>query len=277
MSKSTKDIDLGERMFILAKGRPKSGKTTFAGSFPGAYFLDSDGRMAPLKKMFADKDIPYDTYFRFDKLYARIEELAKYCPYDTVVLDGLTMTVKSMLTYLIDLRGQSGASSTDKVQAKRFGVIKLPDIEDWNGEAQGISQLMDILRVLPCHVIVTAHLQYHTTTDIKTNTTKTTTHVVTGAKKTASIFTGYFDEVYHFETEGGFGEIKYVFHTVGGGDSFAGTALPLDRSIDFTNKPAFDIIQEQLKNNAIQLDKARHEAARFKSLKMPDEPEIKKL
>lgn len=272
MSKSTKDLDLGERLFVLAKGKPKSGKTIFSASFPDPYFLDADGRIAPVKKMFPDKDIPYDTYFEFNKLYARIEELDKYCPYGTVVLDGLTMTVKSMLSYLIDLRGRGGKSSTDKVQAQRFGVIKLPDIEDWNGEAQGISQMMDILRTLPCHVIVTAHIQYHTTTDIKTNITKTTSHVVTGAKKTASIFAGYFDEVYHFETEGGLGEMKYIFNTVGGGDSFAGTALPLERSIDFTDKSAFDIIQEQLKSHSIQLDKARHEAARFKSLKLPEEP-----
>lgn len=246
----------GARLFILAKGDPKSGKTIFAGSFPNVYFLETDLRIAPLATYYPGReDIDYDDFTRFDKLKKKVEELRSYCPYSCVVLDSLTFACNLAVSYLLGFKGDDRKDAKDK----SVGIIKIPSWDEWNGEASAISDILDGLRCLPCHVIVTAHVMEANMTQGKT-TTKIRP-IVTGMKRTSSILPGYFDEVYHFQCSPELdGTTHYKFYTKGTGDDFAGTALNLPREIDFTNKNAYEILTSYLTPEALEQQRKAEEA-----------------
>lgn len=249
------DLTPGGRQTILAVGPPKTGKTLFAGSFPEPYFASTDNRLMPLKtfKPFAGKKIAFDHFTEYPKLIKRFEELDRHCPFGTVILDNLTFSGELAISYATGLSGASGSKGRSK------GVIALPTIEDWMGESEAIKDILNILVGLPCHVIMIAHLQLRQINDITSGKSWTEVTLVSGAKRTASIVTGYFDEVYQFEKETKIdGEDKYTFRTQGRG---AATALPLSPVFDFTGRSAYDMLVAELGDQSEALAKLKKEAA----------------
>lgn len=248
----TKDIKLGKRIKLLTISRPKKGKTVLAGSFPGPiYYFDWDGRMDPVKLMHPDRnDIEFDTYSAadFGRFKRKMIEFTRDCPYNTVVIDSLTFMCKGLMKYLIDLRGSSPA--VDK------GVIQMPEIAEYKGETQGLSQILDIAKALPCHFILNTHLIQYDQTNIKTNETITHKSIITEGKKVAEIVLAYFNEIWYLKTEKSINEmdgLRYKVYTVPIEDIPAGTSMPLPAEIDFTNRPFYPILVEVLKEKGIEL------------------------
>jgi hypothetical protein len=104
-----------------------------------------------------------------------------------------------LISLMLIARGEAG-----KQKLKRGGVA-LTQIEDYSGEANGINQVVDALRVISgngtkCHVIMTAHVLDVTNKSREGNISYSRTLVNSGAKKTVAEIPAYFDEAYHFDT-----------------------------------------------------------------------------
>ena len=253
----TADLIPGGRLSTLAVGPPKTGKTLFAASFPEPYFASTDNRMMPVRTFgpFAGKKIAFDYFTEYPKLIKKFEELDRHCPYGTVVLDNLTFSGELAISYATGLSGQGGKDG----KGRSKGVIALPTIEDWMGETEAIKDLLNILVTLPCHIILIAHIMVRQTNNIKTGESFVEQTLVSGAKRTASIVTGYFDEVYQFDKEITIdGSDKFTFRTSGRG---AATALPLKPIYDFTGKSAFDMLVQDLGDQSAVLEQLKKDAA----------------
>ena len=186
------DLVPGGRQSVLAVGPPKTGKTLFAASFPEPYFASTDNRMMPVRtfKPLEGKKVAFDYFTEYPKLIKKLEELDRHCPFGTVVVDNLTFSGELAISYATGLTGSKGEKGRSK------GVIALPTIEDWMGETEAIKDILNILVTLPCHIILIAHIMIRQTNNIKTGEVHVEQTLVSGAKRTASIVTGYFDEVY---------------------------------------------------------------------------------
>lgn len=239
------DIIPGGRMVCLIKGPPKTGKTIAAASWPGCYIMSNDNRLAPLAtyKPLIGRKIEYDVFTKFGDFDAKLDKLVGSCPYDTVVYDNLTFGGSQIISYAMSIVG--GKDSKDK--GRRKGVIELPTIDDWQAEAEAIRQILEAFMLMPCHVIFIAHVMTKTVTSLDGQTSKTYQTLVSGTQKTASIVTGFFDEVYHMVkvpsmsiTE----RPKHVLRTIDNGVDFAASALDLPHEIDVTNKLAYDELKQ---------------------------------
>jgi hypothetical protein len=207
----------------------------------------------PLKtyKPLVGKKIIYDHFTEYPKLIKRFEDLDRHCPYGTVVLDNLTFSGELAISYSTALSGEGKGRSK--------GVIQLPGIEDWMGESEAIKDLLNILVSLPAHCILIAHVMVRTTNDIKSGKQLVEHTLVSGAKRTASIVTGYFDEVYQFDKETTpDGSDKFIFRTAGRG---AATALPLKPDYDWTNKNGYELLAETLGDQSQVLAMLKKEQA----------------
>lgn len=239
---NTKDLVIGERLFCLFKGEPGVGKTRAAGSFPEPFFFDFDGRLATLKLAFGDKSIAYESYYgNFRGAMNKLEELTNYCPYGTVVFDSLTSYVRTVLTHMIKSRGGKG----DLMR----GGLPVAQIEDYGGETAALVQLVDALRAISTkkvNVILTAHVVSVTEKNIKNQQVTEMRQLLTGGKKIAAELPAYFDEAYHFFTQGGFdGKPEFKTYTMNAGEDWAKTALPIPQLITWTNKNFYETIKEQ--------------------------------
>ncbi len=234
------DIDFGSKIMANFNGKPGSGKTIAACSFPDPiYVFDCDGRMKPVKKYFKDrgveKNINFDTYTGQDFIRFRdkLVGLQDYCPYKTVICDSVTSIGTMILNYMISVRGKA---------TKNKGVIALSDIEDFGGEARALEQVIDIGRVIPANFILTAHILETETYDLKTQRTIINRKILTGGKKIAAVIPALFDECWHFYKEGG-ESLKYFVKTTGEDTFPVKTALPLDANIEWTDVMLYDIVK----------------------------------
>lgn len=236
------DIVIGKRIFMGLKSDPGCGKTIQATSFAmggEVYVMDCDNRMAPVllfhgKQPYA-KRIKYDTYHRnYPKFAAKLEELYKSCPYDTLIVDSLTALTDMIILQSIMTAGTG--SGYDKERSSRIiGGVKLAGIEDYAMEDGALTQVFDALRGMKCNVILTAHVVETRSKDIKSKKETVTRTLLTGGKKPAAKIPVYFDEFYHLygRTEID-GSLHYIAATTNTGDDWGKTALPVPPEIDLT-------------------------------------------
>jgi hypothetical protein len=241
---NTKDIKLGDKVFCLYKGEPGTGKTRAAGSFPKPFVFDFDGRLATLRLAFPEKDIAYESYYNnFDAAMRKLEEFTSYCPYETVIFDSLTSFVRTTLNHMIRSRGGKGDLTR--------GGLRVPQIEDYGGETAALVQLTDALRVIYAkgtNVVLIAHVVTTTERNIKKQEVTEMRQLLTGGKKIAAELPAYYDECYHFFTQGGFdGKPEYKVYTANAGDDWAKTSLPLPQVITWTNLNFYDKLQGFIK------------------------------
>lgn len=262
MPKTTDDITIGRSTMSLFTGHPGSRKTCAAASYPGPiYFWDFDGRIAPIKKVFPDrKDIFYDTYSSFEAALRTMKEWQLNGPpisptgepYRTTVADSLTTISKTIIRDAKRLL-RPGGNKNQK------GLIQVAEIEDYNREVAGLEELLSFLKTMNedygMNTILTAHLLiYEEAVAGSIGKSQVKSQVLTAGKKVAPYIPAVFDEVYHFEVEGGMGDSHCYAYTDIFGDHFAKTALPLPYRIDFTGKPFYEEIVSSLKSNGIVLD-----------------------
>lgn len=250
---------MAEKLTVVIKGEPGSGKTIAASSFPKPiYYFDLDGRMDPLINYYRKTpdvlaSIDYDTYTnrQFNDFYTKMNDLERSCKYGTVVIDSLTSLADAIIMYGIKLRGVDTARKTQK------GVIALPEIEDYGVENRALTEIVDFLRGLPCHVILNAHVISTFTKDIKNpGSVQVTRSLLTAGQKVAAKLPGYFNEVWHAYVDADLDVSKpprFLIRTQNTGVDFAKTALPLPAKIDFTNKSLFDEVMGILAKEGINL------------------------
>lgn len=266
----TSDLQYDKALMCLFTGHPGTRKTSAAASFPGPiYFFDFDGRMKPVKKMFPEReDIRYDTYqFNYDKMARKMKDLVddptqwtdedeerSDIPVKTIVVDSLTNLADGLIGYAKKLRGTGSANM-------KRGVLNLADITDYNYETTGLGDVISFLKTMneehKCHVILTAHLLRFEEADPGkgVGVKRISYSLLTAGKKVAAKIPSVFDEHYHFEVEGGWGEgSKVRAYTDVFGEYSAKTALPLPWTIDFTNRPFYEVLSEHLREKGIEIE-----------------------
>lgn len=250
---NTRDLTVGERLFILMKGEPKTGKSVAAHSFPNTYTFAIDYRMESVKHFYPDRDFEYDHFDNLIQVNKRIEDLKLNCPWDTLIFDGITSYSNLAISCMIDHRAPSPGSKT-----VRAG-IPVAEVEDYGGEARALTMMLDGLRAISIkhkkHVIVIAHVLNVENYNLKTNTTSVSRTLLTAGKKIAAAFPKDFNEVYHFDVQTNLetGEPEYIVYTKHQGVDFAGTALPLSTRINWTNKNFYQILLNQIKSGGLML------------------------
>lgn len=252
---NTADIKLDQRLFCLFKGDPGSGKSIAAGSFPKPYFIDNDGRMKAVINFWRPrgKEFEYDRFSSFLETNRKLEEFMNYCPFETIVYDGITTGADIILQTMIDTR-DSGAKK------KLRGGIELLQIEDYGGEDRGLTTIINNLKALSfkwnIHVVVTAHVLTVEQTDVTKKVTNVSRTLLTAGKKVAAKLPVSFDEAYHFDVQTSMDMAnpmpKYTIITSNTGWDWAKTALGLPLRIDFTNKSLFNEIMAAVRHNEVQ-------------------------
>jgi len=238
------DLKERPRFFGMFIGDPGTGKTIQACSFPGPlYVFDCDNRMRPVLNFHGNrKDITFDTYHRdYPKLARQLEYILDKNPYATVVMDSLTML--SDMIILQSLRSAGIGEDKDRL-GKKIGGVAVPSIEDFNMEAGALTQVMDALRGLRCHVIMTAHVVSTYEKDLKTKKVTENRVVLTAGKKIAAKLPTSFDEIYGFYAEGSGAFKKYLVNTQNNGLDMGKTSQLLDEEYDVTQN-AFSVNAER--------------------------------
>ena len=245
----TSDIDVTKRFMIALIGPTGQGKSVAAASFHKAgpiKFFDFDGRMKSVKKIHPTADIDYDIYGPDNlsqKFIPEFNNLVKSCPWKTIVIDSLTSLSMTAITAQLMNKGLGGGSSikTNK------GGLAVTGWDEINAETILISQILDICKILPCHVIMTFH-PVERTIGTEGNTQKVTTVVAYG-NKINQIALNYFDEVYYLDVDKGFTE-KDVSRRIALTDTnikaIAKSALNIPVKMDITNG-LYDTLMKELK------------------------------
>lgn len=247
----TMETVTNDKHFSLFIGEPGTRKSTAALSYPKPiYFFSFDGKMNALEiPMRAwginPADVHYDDYSDWTKARAKLEQLRVNCPYKTVVIDSITSCADYMLRQVLELKAgktrQSGSGA-----GKVIGGISVNEIEDFNAESAGLTELIaltkDIHKFHKIDVILIAHLirTEAKSLDGKVNVSRT---IVTAGKKPAAKIPAYCDETYHFRVESDIDVSKggqYGLLTTHVGEDFARTCLPLPTKITFGNDPLYD-------------------------------------
>jgi len=245
---NTKDIKIDKRFFCLFKGDPGTGKSIAAASYPKPYFFDMDGRMKSVVNYWRPraKEFEYDRFNSFYQVNHRLEEFYSYCPFETLVYDGITSGADQILADMLSTRDK-GAKKVLR------GGIEMYQIEDYGGESRGLQIVIDNLKAISfkhgINCIVTAHVLTTESTDLKSKVTTTSRTLLTAGKKVAAKLPKDFDEAYHFDVQANMevgGDPKYTVVTRNTGWDWAKTALPIDTRIDFTNGSLYDLIMVQL-------------------------------
>ncbi len=252
----TSDVALDTRFFCLFKGDPGTGKSIAAASYPGhrsnpkigPYFIDTDRRIKSVINYWRPRgrEFHYDHFSNFFQINQKLEEFMGYCPYQTIVLDGITTTGKLLLKTMVDTR-EAGSKKIIR------GGIELNQIEDYGGEGKGLDTIINNLQVISLrhavNVIVTAHVLETSSSNIKTGQTTVSRSLLTGGKKVAASLPVYFDEAYHFDVKSSMNPDERPRHTIvthNVGEDWAKTALPIDLRIDFTDSSLYNEVMKQL-------------------------------
>lgn len=249
-------------LFVGGQG---SGKTVAAASFPGpVLFFDFDGRMAPVKRFYPQRrDIEYYTVgvdvppgrtdvIDYKEFQSRFEMLQNRCDWKTIVVDSITSLTLTVIRYQLNKKGVRGKRLVD--------IIKVPTWDEFNGECQEVCAIIEIAKILPAHVIFTAH-PVDKTEILPGDVVKKTQSITAFGNKTPSFVPNYFDEIYSFTKESnGAGEpVKRIATTLAGEQILCKTALPLPPRIEFTDKPFFNILNTFLEQHEIKLAEREEE------------------
>lgn len=264
----TADIIPGGRFVGLFVGGQGSGKTVAAASFPGPImFYAFDDRMAPVKRFYPTRrDIQYKVvgsykskrrdYIDFREFCDEFENFQDRCDFATIVIDSITSYTATVIRYQLNKKG--------KTQGRHLaGFIEVPTWDEFNGETQAVVETIELSKVLPAHVIFTAH-PIDKTEILPGDVVRRTQSITAFGNKTPSFVPPYFDEIYNFTKESaGVGvDPKRIVITQAAEDTLCKTALPLPNRFEITNKPLFGELQMYLAQHQIKLAEAVAELQR---------------
>lgn len=150
------------RIFALHVSRSGDGKSDAAASYPGPFHqIDFDGRHDSLlskvkpRGPLEPKDVSFDRFYSkngyepFQDFLDKLEmmRLSRTFPYKTIELASITSFMQALIT------------SSHKLQkGKMIGRLRMSGPGDFGFEVSGTRQLIEQLEILPCDVIVSAHV-----------------------------------------------------------------------------------------------------------------------
>lgn len=148
----------------LVMGRSGTGKTHLYSTCPRPIHIDcfdkGGTKTAELQPLIESGDIIVDASFQDDgwkspkafrnweRIHARRKQMGYYDVIGTYGIDSITAFADSMM-YAILLKGDKGKGSR---------VGETPQIQDYNVQQYTLVDIMGDLMTLPCHVLVTGHI-----------------------------------------------------------------------------------------------------------------------
>lgn len=255
----TSDIELGKRIKLGLLGPNGFGKTHAYGDFPGPmYIFDFDNRLGTLKKDYPNRtDIEYDTWglHNFKKFDDKLDKLQSSCPYGTVVLDSITsLTITAVLYSLGETGGKLAAG------------FSIPSFDEYNVETTLVTKILEVFKILPCHIVITMHpvSRLETSGQGKTMKIAKTRSIVAYGSKLTSIVPNYLDELYAMQVGiNQDGSRKYFVKTRPTEDDMAKTTLPIPDELDLTNKGLFEVLKEEGGKNGIKFNEVAQKEVSF--------------
>lgn len=250
-------------IFALFKGASGAGKSVAALSFPKPYVFDYDRKMPAIaQKHFPKKSIEYDYYSNvFDvdnKLKGWLQK--QDCPYETLIHDSITNLSALVIHQIGEVRSEDTMIILERMKKdqKKVNKIEFMDFDYYKGEMRMFDHILGLSKRLwaapgnPKNIIFTAHIMTNEQTNIMTKFTTVTRSIVCAGTKVAAFVPTQFDELYTFSTQESGGmdgqksRIRRFVLTETEGPDDAKTAYSLDKSIEFTDKNFYNILQEQI-------------------------------
>jgi len=191
---NTKDLKM-THMKVMVWGEAKSGKTTFAATFPRPYFFDMDVGMLSL----AGQDIEYETYdgtsAGYQKFRKDLPKIAERDDIDTLVIDSLSTMHPMMM---------------DAIQKMAGTYPGMPQIKEYGIQVVQMRKFLFELVRYPKHVVLIGHEQI-----FQDEITKEVFILpLMVGKKLPKQLGLWFDEFYHMEAMSAKGEVTYKLRTV---------------------------------------------------------------
>jgi AAA domain len=235
-----------QKLKLLVYGQSGAGKTVFSAGAPKPLFLDFDGKVSSAASYYSVhaperlKEISYENmtdlpgqerpFRRFSKLLKQLHEQAAAgkLPYETVVLDSLTLFLDAFMADVI---------------AENPGVKRpnnVPALQDYQILNLQFKDVMSKLLALPCHVIVIGHITSETNQETGRIYWKP---LVPG--KLADRLPQIFTEVYRAYVVHQDGKQQYLCQTSSDGEYVCRTQIPglpaqipadFNRLVTFMNK-----------------------------------------
>lgn len=258
MPQSTMDVPDNDGGFMLFKGDSGTGKSVGALSFPVSYVFDFDVKMPGIaKKHYPRKDIHYDRFNDIFEVTEKLNDLNKYCPYETLIADSFTALSNITISSIGQVKGETVPEMLNKVQITRNKnkQIEMMPIDYYGGEDRFCTFFIDQLKKLwmkpgnPKYVIVIAHvLTVESAPDLQTKIVTRTRSIVSKGRKVAAWLPSQFDDMYIFGYEQGnpFAsegnqDPKRICITESYGEDAAKCSLRgMPKSLDFTNDSLYD-------------------------------------
>lgn len=270
------NMKLSTNQSILLKGPFGFGKTLAAASFAlqGPIYISYWDKKQPIelltyftKERFGDladkilNNIEYEV-FGASNANAYLNKLMQFaagnCPYTAIVNDSLTYMTSATVNWSMnfDRKGKDVFKTEDVT----------PDWDEYKVLTSYVTQCLDLSKLLPCHVIWTAHPIPGTKIEgsgKSISVTKTNSLVTYGAK-VAGFVPGAFTEIYHmyqksdWNAEQGHNAKKYMVSVDAIGDEFAKSPLLSNyiKEFDITNKLFYEVWSNLLKE---RYDKLKEE------------------
>lgn len=266
---STTDEAINHGLFGLFKGRPNTGKSDAALSFPNPFVFDFDRKMPTVaQKHFPGKRIDWET---FDDVFSLSKFIEPWllpssnvnfvqCPYETIIADSVTALSTLVLTSLDKTKGTDVVKMMQHKQISSTGAISVEvmGIDYYNSESNFFERyFMNTLKMLwsrpgnPKHVILLAHeMVVESAPDMKTGAVRITNSILTAGRKAAVFIPSRFDDEYLFykDTQGAGSQLAkdhYICRTANVGDARCGYKFPA--TIDFTDKSLYDELSKVAK------------------------------
>lgn len=260
------DLRLGSPQSMLFKGPFGFGKTLAAASFAleGPVYMSYWDKKRPIElatffteKRFGAKaktimdNIEFDVYSASNAgdylnwLLDRVND----CRYSAIINDSLTFMTAAAVNWSLNF------GKENRLNKKMKDI--LPSWDEYKVETSLISQCLDISRLLPCHVIWTAHPLPTTKVEGSGNSIRVSkvNSLVSYGSKVAGMVPGAFTEIYHFSQQSdwkdGKSSKRYVCELNTIGDEFAKSPLLADsgvKELDFTDKLFYEVWKEAIDN-----------------------------
>lgn len=258
-------LRLGQPQNMLFKGPFGFGKTLAAASFAleGPVYLSYWDKKSPIelltyftKERFGDKadkildNITYDVYASANagEYLNKLLDMVQDCRYVAIINDSLTYMTSAAVNWSLNF------GKENKLNKKMKDI--LPSWDEYKVETSLISQCMDVSRLLPAHVIWTAHPLPTTKVDGSGSSIRVSkiNSLVSYGSKVAGMVPGGFTEIYHFAQQSnwssdGKGSKRYVCELNAVGDEFAKSPLLADvgiKELDFTDRLFYEVWKEAL-------------------------------
>lgn len=253
-------------LMIMLKSMPDAGKTHFTSYFPTPIlYVDFDHKLHPVEKTFKQRSMSIDdsslvqrrAFNRNDILKFKnfIDELMgnRGSDYGTIVFDSLTTIASSALLYFSKMNPINKTTKAGGEQGKVIGGIRVPAFDEFNGESGLLQDLLECIKNLDCHRILTAHI-------MPGDKPEWVRQIVTAGKKPAAMIPAFFPEIYHLVREPAIDITQpdsFKFYTKTNVSDFARTTLDIDPVVDWTDNNPFEILCEAAQKTGRILNRTR--------------------